>query len=278
MKILTLGKILNDYRDFLSDCEIEKLREIQKRPTAFATQAKELHRVLFDEETDYMLDSGGNSKRRSRGINPLSQEYTDRVNKKRGAFGVSLLGSNGFAADNSSGLFCEEVVRQTKNYKELWELKGRNAKQIVFVDMDDVLVNFQSGIDKISEEDKKKYGPDHFDNVPGIFALMNPYEGAIEGYKWLSKNFDTYILSTASWDNPSAWSDKLLWVKKHLQEEAHKRLILTHNKHLAKGDFLIDDRTANGAGDFSGKHIHFKENGKGFEDWKKVIAYLENLT
>ncbi|MAO49647.1 MAG: hypothetical protein CML16_02045 [Pusillimonas sp.] len=142
--------------------------------------------------------------------------------------------------------------------------------------MDSVLVNFQSGIDRISEADKLKYD-DKLDEVPGIFSLMEPYEGAIEGYRWLCKNFDTYILSTAPWENPSAWTDKLLWVKKYLPKEAHKRLILSHNKQLAKGDFLIDDRTENGAGEFPGKQIHFGPTGKDFADWKAVISYMKNL-
>ncbi|NCG08090.1 MAG: 2-C-methyl-D-erythritol 4-phosphate cytidylyltransferase, partial [Verrucomicrobia bacterium] len=59
--------------------------------------------------------------------------------------------------------------------------------------------------------------------------------------------FDSYILSTAPWGNPTAWSDKLEWVKKHLGEVAKKRLILSHNKQLNKGDYLIDDRSRNGA-------------------------------
>lgn len=270
MKILTIGKILNNYQDYLTDYEITKLREIQQKSTDFATQAKALQGALFGEEWDFM------SREMSDSENPMSQEYTDRMNKKRKAFGVSPLYESGSASDTTSKLFCEEVVRHTKNYKELLELKRRNAKQIVFVDMDNVLVNFQSGIDRVSEEERRIH-KDDLDEVPGIFSLMDPYEGAIEGYTWLSENFDTYILSTAPWDNPSAWTDKLLWVKKHLPKAAYKRLILSHNKHLAKGDFLIDDRTANGAGEFSGKHIHFKEKGKGFEDWKSVIAYMKNL-
>ena len=38
------------------------------------------------------------------------------------------------------------------------------------------------------------------------------------------------------------------------------------------GDYLIDDRTANGAGEFKGEHIHFKTDR--FKDWKDVLNYL----
>lgn len=276
MTTLTIGRILHQYSQYLTDYEIEKLRKVQQRPTEFATQVQELQRALFSEESDFMLDSGVDAKERSRGKNPMSQAYIDRITKKREAFGLPSLGESGYTVDEASELFCEEVVRHTKNYKELLDLKKRNGKQVVFVDMDNVLVNFQSGIDKISAEDKEKYEGD-LDDVPGIFSLMEPYEGAIEAYEWLNKNFDTYILSTAPWDNPSAWTDKLLWVKKHLPKAAYKRLILSHNKQLAKGDFLIDDRTANGAGDFKGKHIHFGIKGERYENWKAVISYMKYL-
>ena len=268
MKTLTIGKILNEYQEYLTDYEINKLREVQRTQTGFSAQVKALKLALFSEEWAFMTDSH---------TNPISKEHTDFINKKREAFGVSLVDNTGFGPDNSSDLFCEEVVRQTKNYQELLELKRIKQKQVVFVDMDGVLVNFQSGIDKISDEEREKYEGD-LDEVPGIFSLMEPNEGAIEGYQWLCKNFDTYILSTAPWENPSAWIDKLLWVKKYLPEEAYKKLILSHNKHLAKGDYLIDDRTANGAGDFSGKHIFFGPNGdKNFRDWKAVVSYMKNL-
>lgn len=278
MKKLTIGSILNDYQNVLTDSEIKAVQQIQTQPTKFSSQVRDLHRALFDEESDFMMDSMSDAKDRARGKNPMSQEYSVRVNNKRKAFGVSPLNAVGTAKDNSSEEFCAEVVRFTKNYQELKDLKKRNAKQVVYVDMDGVLVNFQSGIDKISQEEYDKHGPDDLDEVPGIFSLMEPNDGAIESFEWLSKNFDTYILSTASWGNPSAWTDKLLWVKKYLPESAYKRLILSHNKHLAQGDFLIDDRTKNGAGKFPGKHIHFGPKGhKDFPDWQGVINYMKHL-
>ncbi len=143
--------------------------------------------------------------------------------------------------------------------------------KVVYVDMDDVLVDFQSGIDSLSDEERRVY-KDNIDNVPDIFSKMQPLDGAIEGYKKLTEHFDVYILSTAPWNNPSAWSDKLLWVQKHLGDIAYKKLILSSNKHLNAGDYLIDDRTANGASDFKGEHIHFLT--EKFKNWDDVLNYL----
>jgi 5'(3')-deoxyribonucleotidase len=144
-------------------------------------------------------------------------------------------------------------------------------KKRLYVDMDGVLVNFKSGIDKLPEDVKKQY-EGHLDDVPGIFSLMDPIPGALEAYRKLSEIYDTYILSTAPWENSSAWSDKNEWVRKHLGDVAHKRLILTHNKDFNMGDYLIDDRTKWGAGTFKGELIHFET--EKFPDWKTVLKYL----
>ena len=144
--------------------------------------------------------------------------------------------------------------------------------EILYIDMDNVLVDFPSAFKRLDEETLQKY-EGRLDEVPGIFSLMKPLEGAKEAFDALAKEYDTYILSTAPWENPSAWSDKLLWVKKHLGPAAHKRLILSHHKNLNAGNFLIDDRTKNGAGEFRGEHIHFGTNK--FPDWKTVVRYLK---
>ncbi|MGV9860072.1 5' nucleotidase, NT5C type [Gordonia sp. NPDC003425] len=151
-------------------------------------------------------------------------------------------------------------------------------KKILYIDMDNTLVDFQSGIDALSAKDLETY-LEHYDDAPGIFALMRPLDGAVDAFLELSQLFDTYILSTAPWDNPSAWSDKLLWVKKHLgatpDSPAYKRLILSHHKNLNNGDFIVDDRDARGVKDFNGTHIHFGK--PGFETWGDVVAHLRPL-
>ena len=137
--------------------------------------------------------------------------------------------------------------------------------------MDNVLVDFASGLQKVPEKIQVEY-QGRLDEIPGIFSLMRPLSGAIFSFDRLSKKYDTYILSTAPWENASAWSDKNLWVKKYLGEIAYKRLILTHHKNLNIGDLLIDDRTANGADLFNGEHIIF--GSKKYPNWKSVCNYL----
>src|SRR4030095_5496424 len=112
---------------------------------------------------------------------------------------------------------------------------------------------------------------ENLDDIPGIFSQMRPMPNAVESFEELAKLFDTYILSTAPWDNPRAWSDKLLWVKTHLGEAPYKRLILTHHKNLNRGDYLVDDRTKNGADRFPGELILF--GSPQFPDWLAVHAY-----
>lgn len=146
------------------------------------------------------------------------------------------------------------------------------VKKRVFVDMDGVLVDFESGLEKVDPETRAKYGR-RIDKIPGMFALMDPLPGAIDAWHRLCEKYEVHILSTAPWDNPTAWIDKRLWVEKYLGRSAWKKLTLSHNKHLLNGDFLIDDRTANGAGEFEGEHIHFGT--EKFPGWDVVLEYLE---
>jgi len=146
-------------------------------------------------------------------------------------------------------------------------------KKILYVDMDNVLVDFKSGIDQTEKYLLEKH-EGNYDEVPGIFAKMKPMEGAIDAYLKLSELFDTYILSTSPWKNETALTDKLRWVKKYLGKVAHKRVIFSHHKNLNCGDFLIDDRDdKNGVDKFQGEHIHF--GNEDFPNWESVVAYLE---
>ena len=152
-------------------------------------------------------------------------------------------------------------------------------KPLLYLDMDNVLVSFQSGLDRVSDELKQKYaydkdGKPHYDDIPDIFSLMDPMKGAVEAVDRLKEKYDIYILSTAPWDNPSAWSDKLLWVKKYFGDVFYKRLILSHHKNLCiqPGAYLVDDRHRHGADQFGDHWIEF--GSEKFPDWETVTTYL----
>ncbi|MBR0500901.1 MAG: hypothetical protein IJJ72_07905 [Bacteroidales bacterium] len=141
----------------------------------------------------------------------------------------------------------------------------------LYFDMDNVLVDFASGIAKLDAKTIKEYAG-KLDEVPGIFSLMEPMPGAIDAVHQLAEKFDVYILSTAPWKNPSAWADKVAWVTRYFDDVFHKRLILSHHKDFLKGDFLIDDRPKHGAESFDGEWIQFGSDE--FPNWPAVMDYL----
>ena len=50
------------------------------------------------------------------------------------------------------------------------------------------------------------------------------------------------------------------------------RLFFSSAKNLSRGDILIDDRTANGAGEFTGRLIRFGSSE--FPNWQSVLDEL----
>lgn len=166
----------------------------------------------------------------------------------------------------------QRIERYRKEYSYLLDY---DVKPVLYIDMDNVLVNFESGIARLDNATKIEY-QGRLDEVPGIFSLMDPMDGAVEAVVQLQKVYDVYILSTAPWLNPSAWSDKLHWIQRYFgaskDSPLYKRLILSHHKHLNRGAIIIDDRTKNGVEFFAGQHLHF-----GTEDcpsWNSVLHLL----
>lgn len=144
-------------------------------------------------------------------------------------------------------------------------------KKRLYFDMDGVIVDFVSALKLQSEETLKEY-EGRFDEIPGLFSQMKPVPGALEAVHKLNEKYNCYILSTAPWNNPSAWSDKVVWITENLDDVFHKKMVITHCKHLCKGDYLIDDRDKNGASEFEGELIRF--GSEQFPDWDSVLKYL----
>jgi len=158
-----------------------------------------------------------------------------------------------------------------------------NKKPILYIDMDGVLVDLskhykQFFVDNPHLVKKFEHCPDH---IPGIFRDPPPYEDCIEAVNKLydSDKYDMFIATSAPWGNPDSLTDKRFWIEKYFGRMFHKKLVTTHRKDLLVGDYLIDDRVRNGAGDFPGEHIHFgwcyeNEKWNKYHSWDTVLDYL----
>ncbi|MDR2538268.1 MAG: hypothetical protein LBC43_01290 [Bifidobacteriaceae bacterium] len=183
------------------------------------------------------------------------------------------VGEGALVRNPDSEEFVEEMwVKQT--IKRFFQQAPKsNDWQILYFDMDNVLVDFYSGVKKLPVESQTS---PHLDEVENIFALMEPMPGALAAAQRLSSKFDTHILSTSPWKNMSGATQKLQWIEKHFagsHNPFYKKVTLTHHKELSIGGYLIDDQPKNGADKFRGKWIHF--GSPDFPDWEAVEAFLE---
>lgn len=145
----------------------------------------------------------------------------------------------------------------------------------VYIDMDGVLVDYAGGHSFASQYELTMASND-LARIPGIFARLDPMPGALEAVAALAKKYECHVLSTAPWENSSAWTDKVNWIFKYfgsgIESPFFKRINITHDKGMFTGDYLIDDRTKHGVLRFSGEWIEF--GSAEFPDWATVLKYL----
>lgn len=182
------------------------------------------------------------------------------------------------ALTNFGGELKEILLEQKENFGKVGKRILSEEPNIVYVDLDGVIADFDGKCNKIRPDLLKMTGDavfeikDEMQKEPHFYADLQPIAGAIPAVIELSNLFDVYILSTASWGNVTSWTDKRLWVERHFGKIMEKKLILSHNKGLLRGKFLIDDRIRNGVENFQGEHIHFGT--ADFPDWNSVLTYL----
>lgn len=109
--------------------------------------------------------------------------------------------------------------------------------KVIFVDMDDVLVDFYSEASnnpyKIVNE-TRMWDPDFFLN-------LKPTRGSHTAIrKLMSMGFDVCILTQPLAGHPECYYDKALWIQIHFPQ-LYDKIVMTHNKGLAVGAYLIDD-------------------------------------
>ncbi len=145
-------------------------------------------------------------------------------------------------------------------------------KKIIYIDMDDVLCDFTSSHSAaLARNPKIKYPQSQY----GFFRSLKPIKGGIEAVKYLMSKeiFDVYILTAPSVKNPLCYIEKRLWIEDYFGFDMVYRLIISPNKGLNKGDYLIDDNDrGRGQENFEGKLLQF--GSKEYESWNEVIGYF----
>lgn len=154
-------------------------------------------------------------------------------------------------------------------------------KKVLLCDMDGVIADFTAGILRVNPsltmthdnyDIEEKEVNDIVMNDSKFFQNLPPIKGGIEAVKLLMEHYEVHFCSTPMEEVPHSLTGKKEWLNHHFAEKAYKNLILTHRKDWVIGDYLIDDRTKNGAGEFTGEHIHFGTDK--FPDWDSVLKYL----
>jgi 5'-nucleotidase len=136
---------------------------------------------------------------------------------------------------------------------------------IVLVDRDGVLADFEGGFVKawrarfkdtlpIAVKDRREfrvmddYPPELQADVatvyssPGFFRDLEPIDGAVSAVKaMVAHGIDVRICTAAIDAYENCVLEKYQWVEQHLGREFTKKMVLTKDKTLVVGDWLVDD-------------------------------------
>ena len=143
-------------------------------------------------------------------------------------------------------------------------------KPVIYLDMDQVLVDFNSS-SSIPLEEKHIWGHPAIYKT-GFFSNLRPMPGAIQFVHNLLKDghFDVQILTQPVIENFDSYSEKAAWIGKYLPSLVGK-INMTQNKLLFKGYMLVDDNPK--WQDFDGKFFLFNPRDS-LAEFKQLESFL----
>lgn len=92
---------------------------------------------------------------------------------------------------------------------------------------------------------------------PDYYLSLSPLPKIRNSLNKLSNHFNVYICTSPYTTNLTSVTHKMIWINEHLGSEWVPRTIITKDKTLIKGDYLIDDKP-----DITGANI---------PDWEQII-------
>ncbi len=146
----------------------------------------------------------------------------------------------------------------------------------IFVDMDEVLADtYSKHLELYNQEFSLSltkadcHGGEAWENVPearresvfrhmhtpGFFRSLDPIPGSQKIMKLLCERHEVYVASAAM-EFPQSLKEKSDWLDEHFPFVHWRNRILCGDKHVLKGDLLIDDRMHN-LEHFEGRTIMF---------------------
>lgn len=191
--------------------------------------------------------------------------------------------------------------------KKFINLTGNILLMIILVDMDDVLADFEGEfLDRWRKQyPDKPYVPleerttffldqqypkelhelmDTIYHAPGFCKSFKPIPGSLDSVlEMKQEGYDVFICTMPLRHYENSVLEKYEWIDEHLGREWTRRIILTSDKTIVHGDFLIDDKPEiTGAMTPVWEHILYdkpynrqvtgKRRLKSLKDWKSLLV------
>ena len=152
-----------------------------------------------------------------------------------------------------------------------------NKKKIVYVNLDGIIAEFES---KMLHQIKSIIYNEQYVFRSALYEIAPPLKGGAQAVQALMnmEEFNVFFISTPIWGDTDVWSEKRDWLSQLFKfKKVRGRLFLCHQKHLLRGDYLIDQSWRYGSKKFQGEWIQIGVDPK-FPSWKGVLEYLTGQT
>lgn len=178
--------------------------------------------------------------------------------------------------------------------------------KIVLVDMDGVLADFNKELLKRfkerypnklqipfeqlkthnTEDNYEREDREIIRNIyhePGFVKSLEPIPGGLEAIKEMSSRWDVVICTAFLKKYENCIGEKFEWIHNYLGNEWIKRMILTRDKTLVNGDYLIDDKPEqNGVCKPTWEHVLYSQPYNAqitdkrrltWKNWKEILGF-----